>query len=353
MMKRTIHNYWVVLFLTFIFFSCRSKAPETISAKQKMSNLKVEGIIVKPSLLDETIMVSGTLKPYEETVLMPEVSGRIVSINLKEGGSVKHGILLVKLFDGDLQAQLNKTEAQLKIAEETLKRQSELIKVSGISQSDFDQAKLEVNSIKADIEVLKVQIRKTEVRAPFDGTIGLRNISLGAQVTPSTDLVTIRDVSQLKLDFSVPEKYSKEIKTGTKVKFTVQGDDKKYDASVMATEQGIEASTRNLKIRAVVKSKSQSLVPGAFTNVELRLNENSHALLVPTQSIIPQERTKKIIVADEGHAKFITVKTGIRTNSKIEVLTGINAGDTVITTGILFLKPGAVLKFSKVKRDSI
>jgi membrane fusion protein (multidrug efflux system) len=337
----------------FVLFSCRSKTTETISAKQKMSKIKVEGIIIEPSFLDEAITISGTLKPFEETVLMPEVSGRVVNINIQEGGFTKHGTLLVKLFDGDLQAQLKKTEAQLKIAEETLKRQSELIKVSGISQSDYDQTELQVNSIQADIEVLKVQIRKTEVRAPFDGTIGLRNISLGAQVTPSTALTTIRDISKLKLDFSVPEKYSKEIKPGTKVKFTIQGDERNYEATVMAIEQGIDVSTRNMKARAVVKSKSSALVPGAFTNVELRLKENNNALLVPTQSIIPQERIKKIIVADKGLAKFITVKTGIRTASKIEVLSGINAGDTVITTGILFLKPGAVLKFSKVKRDSL
>jgi membrane fusion protein (multidrug efflux system) len=353
MMKRSIQNYLISSIFAFILFSCQSKAPETKSAKQKMSNIKVEGFIVKPSFLDESINVSGTLKPFEETTLMPEVAGRVVNINLPEGGKTKQGTLLVKLFDGDLQAQLNKTLAQLKIAEETLKRQNELIKISGISQSDYDQAQLQVSSIKADIEVLKVQIRRTEVRAPFDGTIGLRNISLGAQVTPSTVLVTIRDISRLKLDFSVPEKYSKEIKPGTKVKFTIQGDDKKYEATVMATEQGIEISTRNIKARAIVKSSSQALVPGAFANLELRLKENNHALLIPTQSIIPQERNKKIIVADKGRAKFIVVKTGIRTGSKIEVLDGISAGDTVITTGILFLKPGSALKFSKIKRDSL
>jgi membrane fusion protein, multidrug efflux system len=351
-MKLNFNSLWLAL-TAILFFSCESKGPETASAKQKVSNIRVEGFLVKPSLVDESITVSGTLKPFEETTLMPEVSGRVVNINLKEGGQSKQGDLLIKLFDGDLQAQLSKTQAQLKIAEETLKRQTELIKVNGISQSDYDQAQLQVNSIKADIEVLKVQIRKTEVRAPFNGTIGLRNISLGAMVNPSLPLVTIRDISKLKLDFSVPEKYSKEIKTGTKVKFTVQGDDKKYDASVMATEQGVETSSRNLKVRAVVNGQSSSLIPGTFTNIDLRLKENPKALLIPTQAIIPQERLKKIIIAEHGKAKFVTVKTGIRTSSRIEILSGINAGDTVITTGILFLKPGAVLKFSKINRDSI
>lgn len=339
--------------LAMFLAGCHSETTDTKNAKQRISGIRVEGLIVAPTILDQSITVSGTLKPYEETILMPEVSGRVVSINLPEGEAVKKGVVLIELFSGDLQAQLQKSQAQLQIAEETLKRQSELIKVSGISQSDYDQAQLQVKSIKADMEVLQVQIGKTRIRAPFDGTIGLRNISLGAQVTPSTPLVTIREIKQLKLDFSVPEKYSSIVKAGSKIKFTVQGDDKKYDATVMATEQSIESTTRNLKSRAIVKNQSANLFPGAFANVELRLAENKQSLLVPTQVIIPQERKKQLILAKQGKAKFVVVTTGIRTSSKIEVLSGIQPGDTVVTSGILFLKPGASLKFSKVKRDTI
>jgi membrane fusion protein (multidrug efflux system) len=313
----------------------------------------VEGVIVKPVVLDQIITISGTLKPFEETVLMPEVPGRVVYINLSEGGFVKQGTLLVKLFNDDLQAQLNKSLAQLKIAEQTEFRQNELVKVNGISQLDFDQTILQINSIKADIEVLNAQIRKTEVHAPFDGTLGLRNISIGAQVTPGTALATIRDVKHLKLDFSVPEKYSREIKPGVKVQFTVQGDEKKYDATVIATEQGIESGTRNLNGRALVDNNINSLIPGTFANVDLSLNQNKGALMVPTQSVIPQERTKQLIVAKNGRARFVTVKTGIRNVSSIEILSGITTGDTVVTTGVLFLKPDAVLNFSSVRRDTL
>jgi membrane fusion protein (multidrug efflux system) len=205
-----------------------------------------------------------------------------------------------------------------------------------------------VHSYSADIELLKVQIRKTEVYAPFDGVIGLRNISIGAQVTPSTPLATIRAVQKLKLDFSVPEKYGKAIKKGLKVKFSVQGEGALHDATVLATEEGIDVATRNLKVRAVVKNKDAELKPGAFANVELELGENKNALMVPTQAIIPQERTKQLIVGKNGKAKFVTVTTGVRQASSVEVLDGIAAGDTVVTTGLLFLKPGADLKFSKV-----
>jgi len=349
--KRFCNLFLLIAFAGFLSYCHSEASSEKNVNRQLTNNLRVEGLIVKPVVLDQTKTISGTLKPFEETELRPEVAGRVVYINLSEGGVVKRGTLLVKLFDDDLQAELKKSQAQLKIVEQTKTRQSELMKFNGISQLDYDQTALMVNSIKADIEVLKVQIRKTEVHAPFDGTIGLRNISLGAQVSQATALATIRDVSRLKLDFSVPERYSSEIKPGVKVKFTVQGDDKKYEATVIATEQGIEYDTRNLNGRAMVDTKITSLMPGAFANVELRLSQSQKALMVPTQAIIPQERSKQLIVAKNGKATFMTVKTGLRNTTSVEVLSGINPGDTVITTGVLFLKPGAVLQFSKVTRD--
>ena len=155
-------------------------------------------------------------------------------------------------------------------------------------------------------------------------------------------------VEKLKLDFSVPEKYSREITPGKKLTFTIEGDTIRYSATVLATEEGIESETRNLKVRSIVDHASSGLKPGSFATVELELGKHEHALLVPTQSIIPQARSKKVIVANNGKAEFREVTTGIRKPDLIEVLKGVNPGDTVVTTGILFLKPKADLKFSKV-----
>lgn len=350
-----MHKKQILLLYFFllagIMASCGSKASGPVknaSGNQFNTVPAVEGFVVKPTSINQSISISGTLKPFEETVLMPDLAGRAVIINVREGKFVKQGTLLVKLFDGDLQASLKKSNAQLEIAEQTEKRQAELLKVSGISQSDYDQAVLQIHSINADIEILKAQIRKTEIYAPFDGVIGLKNISIGAQVTPNTPIATIRAVQKLKLDFSVPEKYSDELRSGLKVTFTVQGNDTKYDATVMATEEGIDASTRNLNARAVVQNSKALLKPGAFANVELQLKEIKNALMVPTQAIIPQELKKQLIIAKEGKAKFVTVETGVRQASAIQVLSGVASGDTIVTTGILFLKPGMSLKFSKV-----
>jgi membrane fusion protein, multidrug efflux system len=308
----------------------------------------VEGYIVKQTILDQTVVVSGTLKAFEETVLMPDVAGRVVSINFEEGKFVKKGTLLVKLFDDDLQAELKKLHTQLSIAEQTQKRQTELLKVSGISELEYDQTSLQVNSIRDDIEVLQVQISKTEVLAPFDGIIGLRNVSVGAQVTPNSPLATIREINLLKLDFSVPEKYSKEIYEGKVVKFTVQGDDSSFNARIIASEGGIETTTRNLKVRAIVDGRYNSLKTGAFARVEVPLEVNPAAMMIPTQAIIPQERNKQVIIVRNGTAVFLTVKTGVRQASDIEVTDGLVIGDTVVTTGLQFIRPGAKVKFSKI-----
>jgi len=353
-MNTRLINLLCLTLLGTVICSCQSGK----SAKEK-SGIKskeippVEWTVVKASVLQETINVSGTIKPYEEAVLQPEVSGRVVKINLPEGKYVSQGTLLVKLFDDDLQAQLHKANTQLKIIEQQQARQSELLKVAGISQTDYDQTTLQLASIKNDIELYNVMIRKTEVRAPFDGTIGLRNISIGAIVTPATALATIRADRKLKLDFSVPSKYSSEINVGTKLKFTIQGKDEQYDATVMASEKGIESVTNNLKVRAVITSKSGSLLSGEFASIELRLKENDNALMIPSQAIIPQELNKQVIIMKKGKAEFITVKTGIRKESTVEVLEGITAGDTLITTGILFIKPGSALKLLKEKNKSL
>lgn len=340
----------LLAFAVFSFASCGKKQANDPSKGQKGKNqLAVDAVIAKPSLLANQITVSGSLLAFEEVALMSEMSGRVVQINLPEGNLVKKGTLLVQLFNDDLQANLKKLQTQLEIQEKIYQRQAELLKVNGISQSDYDQTYLQVNTIKAEIEVQQSLIRKSQVLAPFDGVIGLRNISVGAQISPSTLLTTIRMEDKLKVDFSIPEKYSSEIKAGLKVKFTIYGKDTQYDATVLATEGGIDASTRNIKVRALVISKSEELVPGAFTNVQLTLGENKNAILIPTQAIIPQERNKSVIVSKKGKAHFTLVKTGVRKESMVEITDGIAIGDTIVTNGLLFLKEGVKLSFSNVK----
>ncbi|WP_080904448.1 efflux RND transporter periplasmic adaptor subunit [Parabacteroides sp. Marseille-P3160] len=354
-MKRKSTIWISIVFILLVAFFLRlgfSKASDEENKREpkEKKQKKVDGFIAKPSLLITEITVSGSLLALEEVELKNEVAGRVVMINLPEGKPVKEGTLLVKLFDDDLQATLKKLEVQLAIQQKIYERQTELLKVNGITLNDYEQTGLQLSSLKADIEVEKTLIRKTEVRAPFDGVIGLRSISVGAIISPSTLLATIRTEDKIKLDFSVPEKYGPMIKTGMKIKFSTTDVEKQFNATVIATEEGVDASTRNLKIRALVNTKSPDLLPGSFSNVSVRLNENPDALLIPIQSIIPQEDTKTVIVARGGKAHFVEIKTGIRQASSIEVIEGIQSGDTIVTSGLQFLKEGSQLLFSSVKK---
>jgi membrane fusion protein (multidrug efflux system) len=311
--------------------------------------LPVEAMIVNPTSISQTVVVTGNILPFESTEIRAEITGRIIGLNIQEGAYVQKGALLVKLFDGDLQAQLKKLEVQLQIAEKTEERQRELLKISGISQQDYDLSLLNVSNLKADMDLIRVNITKTEIRAPYAGRLGLRAISQGAYISPSNLLTTISQVENVKIEFSVPEKYSPQIYNGMIVKFSLEGNPTPYNARVVATESRIEENTRNLRARAVVDGRDKNLIPGNFAKVQVILGKDDHALMVPTESIIPQARNKQVIVFHGGKADFVTVETGVRDSTLIQVTKGLTPGDTVITTGLLFLKPQADVKITKLK----
>ncbi|HEX6431033.1 MAG TPA: efflux RND transporter periplasmic adaptor subunit [Niastella sp.] len=339
--------------LSLIFISCKSEKKENAPANASREGgdrpVQAEAFIVRSKTLSENLEIPGTLLPFEETEIRPEISGRVVWLNIPEGSFVQKGTLLVKLFDNDLQAQVKKLQVQLQIAQKTAERQKELLKINGISQQEYDLSELQVNNLKADIELTQVSIDKTEIRAPFAGRIGLKSISNGAYITPTNLLTTISQVSLLKLEFSVPEKYGEAMRRGRQVNFTVAGSDIKFTASVLATESNIEANTRTLKVRAVVQGKNSALSSGAFAKVALQLGKNDHSLIVPSQAVIPQARNKRVIVYKGGKPDFAVVTTGIRDSSYVQVLDGVKEGDTVITTALLTIRPESKIKLTKVQ----
>lgn len=340
----------VMLASLLVSVSCSQKkdTPPPTGASRN-APITVEGYVIQGRPLSSTIEVPGTLLPFETTEIRPEISGRVTALNIREGAQVKKGSVLVKLFDDDLQAQLRKLQVQLEIAAKTAERQRELLKISGISQQEYDLSELGVNNLKADIELVKVSIGKTEIRAPFNGRIGLKNISDGAYISPTTLITTISQVDRLKLQFTIPEKYGAQVRSGQPVQFKLDGPNKNYQATVMATESSIEENTRTLTVRAVVSKTDAYLVPGAFAKVQMTLGKDNNAIMVPTQAIIPQGRNKQVVVYRGGKAVFSAVTTGVRDSSDIQVLTGLNNGDTVVTTGLLFLRPGSDVKLSKIQ----
>jgi membrane fusion protein (multidrug efflux system) len=309
-----------------------------------------EGFVVQTSSVSEDVEVPGTLYAAEETQIRAEVSGRIIMMNLPEGAVVPKGALLVKLFDQDLQAQLRKLEVQLQIAIKTVERQRELLAINGVSQQDFDLSALTVDNLKADIQSTKISISKTEIRAPYEGKIGLRKVSLGAYLSPADIITTLREVKELKLEFSVPERYAKNIGQGYIVQFKVEGSNKLHKAVVLATEGNVEQNTRTLKIRAIISEKDPELVPGLYAKVNLQLGKDTAALMIPSQSIIPQARNKQVILLRKDSALFTVIETGIRDSAYVQVIKGLKAGDTLLTTGLMSIRPNGKVKLSALKR---
>ena len=347
------------ILILFYISSCGSKSKDSNATHadpiKTFANapLSVEGFLVRGSVLNSSIDVAGTLLPLEETEIHPEVAGKVVMLSIKEGSIVRKGALLARLFDGDLQAQLQKLNVQLEIAKKTQDRQSELLKIGGISQQDYDLSLLSVSTIEADMQILQASINKTIIRAPFDGKIGFRNISIGAYITPETVITTIRQVNKLKLEFSVPEKYTTEVKIGSTIYFTTEATKTKYKAKIIATQSGITQETRSLMVHAIVENVDEGITAGSFAKVNFDMGNNNKAIMIPTQAIIPEARDKKVIVYNAGLADFKTVTTGTRDSAKVEILSGLSIGDTIITTGLLSIKPGNKINLSSVNSTAL
>lgn len=307
----------------------------------------ITGYVVAVQNLKEEVVSSGSLLPNEQVDIYPEVSGRIVQMNIREGQPVAKGALLLKLYDGDLRAQLQKLYAQEENARRTEDRNKQLLARGGISRQEYDLATTNLQGAVADIDLIKANLSKTEIRAPFAGVIGLRNVSPGAVVTPNTLIARMQQISSLKLDFSIPEKYGSSVKQGSDVAFEVDGFNGVSRAVVYAIDPGVDEQNRNLRIRARVNNASARFRPGTFARVTLTI-QNERSVVVPTQSVIPQTRDKQVVVVKNGRALFKTVTTGIRTASAIQILSGIQVGDTVATTGLLFLKADSPVKVAKV-----
>ncbi|MCW5906785.1 MAG: efflux RND transporter periplasmic adaptor subunit [Chitinophagales bacterium] len=311
-------------------------------------DLAVSGFIVQPQTIDNNIIASGTLLAFEEVNLQPEVAGRIIELNVSEGSVVAKGALLVKLFDADLQAQLKKLLLQKETAEKTETRLKQLLAANGIGQQEYDNALIQLNNIKADIEQTQAQISKTEIRAPFSGVVGLRYVSNGAYVTPSTLIATLQQIDVLKIDFTVPEKYASVLAKSDAVKFSVDGFDETFSGKVFAIEPRVDEATRTIRVRALVQNTKSKLYPGAFAKIELGLKKIENALMVPTQCVIPEARNKKVIVVKDGKATFAKVETGIRNESYIQITNGVEAGDTIVASALMSVKPDAGVKIVKV-----
>ncbi|HSP89253.1 MAG TPA: efflux RND transporter periplasmic adaptor subunit [Ignavibacteriaceae bacterium] len=317
-----------------------SSGNDNQTAKNRNTTLPVRAHIVKNEKLANNITTSGTILANEEVELMSEVAGKIVNIFFKEGSSIKKGDLLIKINDSELQAQLEKTKFNLKLLEDREYRQKVLLEREAISKEDYEVSLNELNVVKADIGLINAQIDKTELRSPFDGVIGLKNVSEGSFVNTNTIIATLQNINPVKIDFSIPEKYSGSVKIGDAVKFKVVGNNEVYIGKVYAIEPKIDPLTRTLKMRALYSNPNRNIFPGSFADVDLILDEIDNALMVPTYSIVPELKGQKIFLYKNGNAVPQSVEIGIRTDTTVQITKGLKENDTIIVSGILQVKPG-------------
>ncbi|MCC7051327.1 MAG: efflux RND transporter periplasmic adaptor subunit [Bacteroidia bacterium] len=309
----------------------------------------VTAFVVKVQKIENTITASGTVLANEEVELKPEIAGKIIQLAIKEDSPVTKGQLLVKINDAEYQAQLKIVKVQLTLAQTQLEREKQLLKINGISQQEVDVSENQIASLKADIDFLQSQIDKTELKAPFNGWIGLKNVSEGAQVSQTTVIATLQQIDPLKLDFSISERYFNQLKKGDKVLFSIDGVKKDLEGAVFAVEPKIDLATRMLKVRAICPNNQGTIFPGAFANVRLALGNINDAMMIPTEAIIPDMQGKKVFILKNGKTEFARVETGLRTEAGVQITNGLGVGDTVITTGIMQLKTGSEVKITELK----
>ncbi|RGM48816.1 MULTISPECIES: efflux RND transporter periplasmic adaptor subunit [Bacteroides] len=302
--------------------------------------LNVNAKIVKPQLLKDEILISGSLLPDEEVDLSFETSGKIVEINFEEGTFVKKGQLLAKVNDRPLQAQLQRLVSQLKLAEDRVFRQNALLERDAVSKEAYEQVKTDLATLNADIELVKANILQTELRAPFDGVIGLRQVSVGTYASPSTIVAKLTKISPLKVEFAVPERYANDVKTGAGLNFTLEGKLNAFYATVYARESKIDPTTHTLTIRALYPNTNGSVLPGRYASIRLNKDEIKDALAVPSEAIVPEMGKDKVFLYKSGKAQPVEITTGIRTEAEVQVLQGLQVGDTIIVSGTLQLRTG-------------
>jgi membrane fusion protein, multidrug efflux system len=342
----------VALLLKFFFFP--TPDPEADKAKggapgKGQESVIVDGYIVHNDTTQRSLTLNGNLLAIEEAVLHSEVAGKVIGIYFKEGETVEKGKLLLKVQDAELQANLQKARLDVSLTEQRLKRQEKLLAVSGVSKEEYETTEAQRDAAKAQIEAIQAQIARTEVRAPFTGMIGLRAVSQGSYITPAAAIASIQQIDSLKLDFSVPSRFAGMITKGLVFSFRTETGSEDLKAIVRAIEPKIDERTRTIQVRAIAMNRSKELVPGSFVTINLPLAGKTAGFRVPAEAIVPAAKGKKIYIAEHGKAKEIMVQTGEREEKEVIILDGLKEGDTLITSGLLSVRPGVVLKYRRVR----
>ena len=338
-MKIVKNIIFIILVLAFagaiVYKILWSKPVQTNAGGLMRVALPVNMLVVKPEKFTETLSVIGSIEANESVTLKSEVSGKITGIFFNEGQYVEKGTLLIKVYDDDLQAQLTKANANLKLAEDVEARQRQLLEREAISRQEYDVSYANLQAAQADANLLIAQISKTEIMAPFDGIIGFRKVSPGEYITPGIDIASLVSNDPAKIQFVVPEKYSLLLGHNTVIRYRLEGQSVERRATVYAMAPYIDPATRTLQLKALTPNPNGALIPGAFAKIEVLMQTQNNVVLIPAEAILSESQGQKAYLYKGGKVLPVMVETGTRTNNRVEIIKGIVPGDTLITTGMM------------------
>ena len=354
-MNKPVRNISVILIL--IVIGALLIVPKLLSEKNKQQSSSgpntqqetpVDAYVIKSVDLENEVATVGTIIANEEVEIKSELTRKITGIYFKEGTFVPKGKVLFKLDDSDLLAQLRKLDLDEELNIKQQEREKQLLDKGLLTPEEFDVRETNIEKIRADIEVLEVQLSKTTISAPFSGIAGFRNVSIGSLVNNTNILTTIQDISRVKIDFSIPEKYISLFKAGQSIVFRVEGYDEDFTGNVISYDPKLNESTRSIILRASANNKGNRLLPGSFVKVKLRLENIENAIMIPSESIVPKLKGQSVYLYQNGLAVSKDVEMGLRTEKEVQITSNLTIGDTVITTNILRLKPNAKIKIVNI-----
>ena len=346
-MKKTYTNI-LIMFSAVLIVSCSGSGAKDQQAVAPKKPLEVEGYKVVPEPFNNEIIITANLMPNENVELKSPISGQVLDIYFKEGEKIYKGQSIVHIDDRSWKAQLLGLNAQLDAANSDLARKKALLEIEGSTQEEIETAFSLVESLKSNIKQLEINIDLANVTAPFSGQLGMRNFSKGAYLREGDVITSITEVSQLKVDFEVPQEHKASIKLGGTIKVVIERDT--LEAKIYAINPLINESSRTISARALLKQPSGKIImPGTFAEVLIATNYLNDALMVPTQAIVPEINEQTVYVYKSGKAYRKTIEIGNRTDTKVNVISGIAAGDTLITTGLLLVKEGMGVNLQSVK----
>jgi membrane fusion protein, multidrug efflux system len=345
-----LNSYLGIIGVSIVIAACSTQAADKTDTSVPSQKLPVDARIVRASLLVQAETVAGSVLANREVTIASEVSKKIRSIHFKEGRFVSKGQLLYKLDDNDIRARVKQVQAELALAKLSESRLSQLLKSESVRQEEYDVAQTKLQSLQAADELLQTELEKTNITAPFSGIVGITKVEVGSLVSPGQSLVTLQEQENVKIQFTVAEKYLQHVKVGKQIKFSVSGEPERLTARISATESGVDNQSRTITVHAISTNASGKIRPGMSSTVYFSIvAEGATGFTLPTESLIPGAQGYSVFTVKSGVAKMTPVTIGNRTESEALITAGLSDGDTVMVSNTLRSGDGTPVQVVSIK----